>query len=207
METTIYLIRHAETDSNRERRYQGHKDVPLNSFGDLQAIKLAQRFYDETIRIDAIYSSDLQRAKQTAYKVAEKYNLEVNIDIDLRERSFGKLEGLKTEDVESLYADFDILKCNEPNIYDIEPYDSLKSRAYKSIYELSRRHVDNNIVIVSHGSTINSFLREIDNMGIIEEGFRLINTSISTVIFNHQELEWKIIEVNDVAHIESREKS
>ena len=158
METTIYLIRHAETDCNREGRYQGQRDIPLNSFGKSQAIKLAQRLYDETVRIDAIYSSDLQRAKETALTVADRYNLKVNIDTDLRERYFGKIEGLKIDEVKSLYADFDILKCNEVNVYDIETYDSLKSRVYKAIYELCKRHINNNIVIVSHGSTINSFL-------------------------------------------------
>lgn len=205
METTIYLIRHAETDCNREGRYQGQQDIPLNDFGKSQAIKLAQRLYDEVINIDVIYTSDLGRAKETALSIAQKYNLEVNIDLNLRERYFGKFEGLKAKEVQLLYGDFDILKCNESNIYDIETYESLKSRVYNSIYNICKNHINNNIVIVSHGAVINSFLREINKGKLELDNFRLNNTGISTIVYNHQNSEWEIIRINDIAHIESSE--
>lgn len=205
METIIYLIRHGETDCNREGRYQGQKDIPLNSFGKIQALKLAQHFSDEAISIDAIYSSDLQRAKETALTIADKYDLKVNIDKDLRERYFGKLEGLKIEEVALLYGDFDILKCDESKIYDIETHDSLKLRTYNAIYRLCKKHINNNIVIVSHGATINSFIHEITK-GELKQGYcRLNNTGVSTIIYNHHTSEWKIIKLNNIAHIESTE--
>ncbi len=207
METIIYLVRHGETDSNRERRFQGQIDIPLNRYGEFQATNLAKRLYDEKTKIDAIYSSDLIRAKATAETIADIYNLKVNIDNNLRERSFGKLEGLEVNEVKSLYSDFDILMCKELNSYGIETLDSLKTRVLNSILKLSKNHLDDSILIVSHGAAINSLLQEISQDKLTKRYLKLLNTSISTIIYNHKKSEWKIIKINDAAHIEGRGKN
>src|SRR5579862_9961834 len=81
--TTLLLVRHGETDWNAERRWQGHADVPLNARGRDQSETLAEQLGGEDI--DAIYSSDLSRARDTALAVARRLHLSVVVDPDLRE--------------------------------------------------------------------------------------------------------------------------
>src|SRR5688500_9075185 len=97
MPTTILLVRHGETDWNLERRVQGHSDRPLNDTGRRQAIELATALGDEPV--DAIYSSDLVRAHETARILAERRGLGVTVIPELREKSFGTWEGLTDREV------------------------------------------------------------------------------------------------------------
>src|SRR6185369_6866034 len=101
--TTILLARHGETDWNVERRVQGHSDTPLNDRGRQQACALAEELAGESI--DAVYSSDLLRAHETARIVAEQRGLGVTSIRDLRERHFGTWEGLTDEEIFERYPD------------------------------------------------------------------------------------------------------
>ena len=90
--TELIVIRHGETDSNREHRFQGQLDVPLNATGLLQAERLAAALASEPF--DAMVASDLQRACQTAAPLARQRGLEVRADAAWREQSFGQIEGM-----------------------------------------------------------------------------------------------------------------
>ena len=72
---TLLLVRHGETDWNRERRWQGHADPPLNDTGRTQARELARQLAD--VPLEAVYASDLRRARDTAAVVAEAHRLDV----------------------------------------------------------------------------------------------------------------------------------
>ena len=85
--TTLLLARHGETDWNRERRWQGHADQPLNEAGRTQARELAETLADRSI--DAIYASDLIRAHETARIIAERLGLPVATNELLREVDVG----------------------------------------------------------------------------------------------------------------------
>ena len=88
----LYLIRHGETDSNKSFRFQGQTDIELNEKGLAQAELLAEHF--KNIRLDAVYSSSLTRARQTAAPLAAVHGLEVQQVEDIKEIAFGKWEGL-----------------------------------------------------------------------------------------------------------------
>ncbi|GAC1319974.1 MAG: histidine phosphatase family protein [Collimonas sp.] len=90
--TEILLIRHGETDWNLERRLQGHLDIRLNPVGQRQAEALAASLED--VALDAIFSSDLQRAQQTAAPLAASRSMKLQLAAGLRERCYGALEGL-----------------------------------------------------------------------------------------------------------------
>jgi broad specificity phosphatase PhoE len=90
--TTLLLVRHGETDWNAEGRLQGHTDRPLSDLGRRQARQLAGELASE--ELDAIYSSDLARARETAEIVGERLGLPVVLDPDLREKDWGTWEGL-----------------------------------------------------------------------------------------------------------------
>ncbi|MEL6407012.1 MAG: histidine phosphatase family protein [Chloroflexota bacterium] len=94
----LWLVRHGQTNWNKERRYQGHSDIPLNEVGQAQAKKVAQRLKNE--RIHAIISSDLKRATQMADIIVEHHpRLIVQTNANLREANFGLFEGLRYKDI------------------------------------------------------------------------------------------------------------
>jgi probable phosphoglycerate mutase len=90
--TELLLVRHGETDWNAAGRLQGHTDRPLSDYGREQALRLADEIAGE--QFDAIYASDLARARETAEIVGERLHLPVVLDPDLREKNWGTWEGL-----------------------------------------------------------------------------------------------------------------
>jgi broad specificity phosphatase PhoE len=90
--TELVLVRHGETDWNAAGRLQGHTDRPLSDHGRDQARRLAQELAGE--EFDAIYASDLARARETAEIVGERLHRSVVLDSDLREKDWGTWEGL-----------------------------------------------------------------------------------------------------------------
>ncbi|OYY48181.1 MAG: histidine phosphatase family protein, partial [Polynucleobacter sp. 24-46-87] len=95
--TRFCLIRHGETSWNTERRLQGHTDTPLNSRGEIQARQMAQALKNANLSFDILYSSDLQRAVNTANAIEQLFGVQATIDSALRERHFGVLQGLNIE--------------------------------------------------------------------------------------------------------------
>ena len=100
---TLHFIRHGETDWNAASRVQGMTDVPLSERGREQAEELATRLAGWPI--GAVYSSDLQRALDTARPLADRLGLELVVDPILRERNFGAFEGLLDSEVEAQVDD------------------------------------------------------------------------------------------------------
>ena len=103
MTARLCLIRHGETDWNVARRIQGHTDIPLNHTGLEQARLLAQSLADE--QFDAIYSSDLGRARQTAEAVAHRLHQTVRLDPLLRERHYGEFQALTYDEARARFPD------------------------------------------------------------------------------------------------------
>ncbi len=99
--TTLYIVRHGETDSNIRHTCLGHKDIPLNAAGFEQAKELIGKFRD--IPIDAVYSSPLSRAVDTAAGVADEKGLKINISRGLIERDFGDWDDMTFEEIEAKY--------------------------------------------------------------------------------------------------------
>jgi len=99
----LLFIRHGETDWNRQQRFQGQIDVPLNATGEQQAARLAQRLAAE--KHDQLFSSDLQRARQTAAPLATAWQMPALAVAGLREQSFGVLEGLDVPTIQARHPD------------------------------------------------------------------------------------------------------
>ncbi len=143
--TTLLLARHGETDWNRELRIQGSSDIDLNELGRQQAQFLAQELTD--VDLDAIYASDLSRARATAAAVAATHALEVNIDPRLRERSFGSWEGLTREDITAF---------PEGSRHDGESDEQVRERMLAAVQEIAAKHPGEQVLIVSHGGALNT---------------------------------------------------
>jgi probable phosphoglycerate mutase len=151
--TTLLLVRHGETDWNRDGRWQGGSDTRLNELGREQARALAGELDGS---IDVLYSSDLARASETAEIVAERLGLEVRLDPRLRERSFGSWEGLTSPEIEERFPDAHRRwQAGEgPGADDAEPFDAFADRVSGFLTDVLDRHPAESVLIVSHGGSI-----------------------------------------------------
>jgi broad specificity phosphatase PhoE len=150
--TTFLLVRHGETDWNAQKRWQGHSDTPLNERGREQARALAESIGG----VDAVYSSDLARARETAEIVAARFGLEVLVDQRLRERRFGAWEGLTAEEIEQRFpAEHDRWQAGEGyGAGDAEPFDAFAARIRSFLDDVVREHPDDEVLVVAHGGSI-----------------------------------------------------
>jgi len=151
--TTLLLVRHGETDWNRDGRWQGGSDTRLNDLGREQARALADELDGN---IDVVYSSDLARARETADIVAAKLGLEVRVDPRLRERSFGSWEGLTTLEIEERFTDSHMRwqAGEDAGADDAEPFEDCFARVTGFLADVLRLHPGQEVLVISHGGSI-----------------------------------------------------
>jgi broad specificity phosphatase PhoE len=156
--TTFVLVRHGETDWNRERRFQGHADALLNEAGRRQAEALGGMLADE--HFAAVYSSPLRRSLETAEIVAARLHLPVEPRDGLMEVDVGSWSGLTTAEVEQKFPDgfSHWVETRAGGWTDGETYDQLGERVVRDLLELAERHPGENVLAVTHGGPIRSVL-------------------------------------------------
>jgi len=167
--TTILIARHGETDWNVERRWQGWADQPLNDNGRAQAAVLAKQL--EGMPFDAVYTSDLKRAHETAEIVAAPHGVPVVTDRDLREIDVGSFSGLTHTEVMERY---------NGERTDGETREQHSARVLAAVERLARDHAGERILIVTHGGTVRALhdhvvgepSHPIENCGVLELHFR-----------------------------------
>lgn len=152
MATKVFLVRHGATLWNKEKRAQGHADIDLNDEGHKQAAAVATELAHH--HLDAVYSSDLKRALDTATAIAAAHGLEVQIDPDLREIDQGDWEGLTTDEIRARWPDL----WGPNRHYNARPGgespQQVKTRALRALGRAVEAHPDGTIAVVSHGGTI-----------------------------------------------------
>jgi broad specificity phosphatase PhoE len=151
--TKLLLVRHGETDWNRDGRWQGGSDTRLNDLGREQAQALAEQLDGE---IDVLYSSDLARARETAEIVAAKLGLEIRLDPRLRERGFGSWEGLTTVEIEERFADAHRrwLAGEGAGADDAETFEDFSARVEDFLSDVLCLHPGEEVLVISHGGSI-----------------------------------------------------
>ncbi len=204
MITTVYLIRHGETDWNLTGRWQGHADVPLNAVGLRQARLLGQRLAQEQVRFDAIYSSDLTRAYQTAWELGAAVRVAVQLVPNLREIDLGVWSGHTSAELQARFPEeFALVAAGQ----DIprgggETIRAMRHRVVEAVEALVAQHRGETLGIVTHGGCIRALLSHAVRLD--GEEFRhfphIGNTSISVVRVGHAG--WETVLVNDMAHLE-----
>lgn len=159
------LVRHCETDWNREGRLQGQSDIGLNEKGWLEAEELAKKL--ESLAITGIISSDLKRSQETSFLLARHLGLEVKLDARLRECNFGSLEGKNREEVLKLYLprriDIDGLWHGSFIEYDFEPFggeprDRVLRRHLSLLDEFYIESGKEPLLLVGHGTGLGTLL-------------------------------------------------
>ena len=151
--TTILLARHGETEWNRDGRFQGHADPPLNELGRQQAQELGLRLRGE--QIDAIWSSDLGRAKQTAFYVASQVNQLVRLSGELREMDVGSWSGFTREEIAERWpAEYALWRETGRGWPDGEDFDAMQERVVEAILGIAAAHPGEQVLVVTHGGPI-----------------------------------------------------
>src|SRR5438105_5702187 len=138
--TTLLLVRHGETDWNADGRLQGHTDRPLSDFGRRQARQLADELAGE--ELEAIYTSDLSRARETAEIIGDRLGLATVLDPDLREKDWGTWEGLTAVERDRVEFVGETTEAHQERIL----------RALRRIAE--RYPGDRRVLVVTHGGSM-----------------------------------------------------
>ena len=151
--TTILLARHGQSDWNAEKRWQGHADRPLTELGRTQAEALAERVAD--IALDAVYSSDLRRARDTAAAVADAQGLEVCELPELREVDVGSWSGLTRDEAAARFPqDYQLWLNGGPGWRDGETYGEMSDRVLDSVRDIATRRPGDRVLVVTHAGPI-----------------------------------------------------
>jgi 2,3-bisphosphoglycerate-dependent phosphoglycerate mutase len=155
--TTIVMVRHGETDWNRDNRFQGHADPPLNETGRAQARALARELGGETFA--AAYTSPLRRAAETARILGDSLCLEPVPDMSLKEVDVGSWSGLTRTEVEERFSSgFARWLQYGHGWEDGETYDELGERVVSGLLRIAGRHDGGRVLAVTHGGPIRSAL-------------------------------------------------
>ncbi|CAB3779555.1 Putative phosphoserine phosphatase 2 [Paraburkholderia fynbosensis] len=208
MTTQILFIRHGETDWNRIKRIQGHIDIPLATTGLDQAQRLARRIATEAkqgARLDAIYSSDLQRAQQTAQPIAAALGLPLQLREGLRERSYGAFQGHDSEEIAQRFPDeYAHWQTRDPGFAPPEGESQrvFYHRVVHAIEPLVAAHPGGRIACVAHGGVLDCVRRFASGLPLdAPRDYPLLNTSVNVVNFDNGAA--AIVSWADVAHLDA----
>jgi broad specificity phosphatase PhoE len=194
----IVLLRHGATDWNLQGRCQGSSDRRLTEVGLRQAEQIAIQLGNETIH--AIYSSSLERARQTAALVSRPHNLPVMIEDDVRELDHGELEGLTFNEIKAKFSEFLTIWRTAPAELQIpggERLADVAERAWRALSRIAQRHqTDQTVVVVSHNFPILGVVCRVTGTDLNNyRSFHLDPCGV-TRITQHRNGLWEVTHVN-----------
>ena len=201
----IHIVRHGVTVWNRERRFQGHTDVPLSTDGERQAERTAAFMHD--LPITTCFASDLSRAFETARPIAGTLGISAQPVSDLREANKGILEGkYRDPDTgllgdESHYHDENDIDSRPPGGESMVDLGNRSQRFFQRVCELEPNLPPGDILLVSHGGTMRALLSVLLDLPITASlSFHFDNCSLTTVEFRGQ-LPPLLTRYNDARHL------
>ncbi|MSP97869.1 MAG: histidine phosphatase family protein [Betaproteobacteria bacterium] len=200
MTTRLCIVRHGETAWNAEHRVQGQLDVPLNAVGQAQALAASKVLSREIF--DAIYSSDLSRARQTAEPTAGLLSLNIVVDKDLRERHYGIFERLTYAEVKVRFpGDYARFEARDPE-YAFRTGEALKDffdRSIAAVSKIAQQHENQSVLIFTHGGVLDMLYRHIGGLSIsAERNFGIPNAGLNRIEVTSAG--WQVRAWADTAH-------
>jgi len=203
VDTGIILIRHGETDWNKEEVFRGRVDIPLNDNGLGQAAAMADSLKD--LDLKAVYCSPLSRARQTAEALCQGRNLKPQIREAFIDLSFGPWEGKSYNELAKLKPDQIRLWQEQPHLFGLPGTESLNDaleRSFPELEALAEANLGRNIAIVSHRVILKLLL--LAAMNLRSESFWLIRQDPCCInmLEYHRKKGFIIIRINESCHIE-----
>ena len=185
----IYLVRHGESTANEEGIFLGQANRDLTEKGHIQAEKSAE--FLSNAQIDAIISSDLDRAVQTAQHLADKKGMEVIKDQGIREINAGEWDFKKFDELPHLYpeeyaiwlTDVGRARCTGG-----ESFLETQERVYRAMEEIAKKYENKTVAIYSHGTAIQSFICKVKGVPLSRVRQDLpyaTNASVTTLIYDN----------------------
>jgi probable phosphoglycerate mutase len=202
--TRILAIRHGETAWNASTRIQGHTDIPLNEHGQRQAQLLAQALA-QADTLDAIYSSDLQRALATAQALAEQTGARLVTHVGLRERAFGDFEGRSFAQIEQeMPEQAQLWRTRVPDWTPPGGGESLlvmQQRVMATVNALAQQHLGQQIAVVAHGGVLDLLYRAATQQSLqAPRSWALGNAAINRLLWTPVSL--TLVGWGDDAHLQ-----
>ncbi len=200
----VVFIRCAETDWNRQGRWQGWVAAPLNEHGRRQAQALAH--FVRHIGMSALYTSDLKRAMETAQIIAEQLGFEPIPDPRLRERNIGQAQGLTLEEIRVWYPDEYAAFVNDPEDFHLAGAESrreVRARMRDAFDDIIAANAGETVGILSHSTAIRALLESLIPH-LETSSIDLKNTSVTTIRREEGD-RWSLVTADDVMHLEGLE--
>lgn len=198
----LLLIRHAETEHNRDSRVQGQADIPLSDLGRRQAAALAD--WLRASQLDAVYASPLCRALTTAEAIAEEHGLTVTVEPALMEMNVGEMEGLTTVEMRQRFPDFLKVWASEDGHTAVMPggecLQEVQDRAWQVVERLRAAHTDQTVALVSHNFVLGSLITRAMDMRLSDfRRFRLSVAGMTTLLFRQDRI--MLVRLNETCHL------
>jgi probable phosphoglycerate mutase len=198
----LILIRHAETEHNRDNRVQGRADNPLSEVGVRQAAALAAALRGQEIA--AVVSSPLQRAQSTARAVADAVGVSLVTEPDLVEMHVGEMEGISTTEMRERYADFLKEWATEHGatlpLPGGESLVEVQERAWAVVQRLRERYAEQTLALVSHNFVLGCLITR--SLGLPVHAFRRFRLSVaSATTLNFRADRTMLVQLNDTCHL------
>lgn len=198
----IYLLRHGETDWNREGRLQGHTDISLNPNGRMQIAQVAKGMADICSNIDLIICSPLSRARESAEIAAENLHYSIDqviVEPMLIERCFGEAEGMTAKERAIKYPNYQYSDTGY-RFPGIEEYGDLIKRANCAIQKIVSTYKDKeNILVVSHGAILAAVITAVTDgrIAYFSDAISLDSGSLYRVCYTDGAVELARYDIND----------
>ncbi len=187
----LYLVRHGETEWNRQHRIQGSTDIPLNDTGRAQAERTGQLLARR--KWDAIYSSPLSRAFETATIVGNAVGLTKPEAVsDLAERYYGEAEGLTPQELDTRYPGTTAVPGRESR-------DEVAQRVMPALLRIATAEPERHIIITTHGGVIRTVLLALNAR--VDSGIPITNGSVHSFRLRGNSLE--LVEFDDPIEVDS----
>ena len=201
--TRVVVVRHGETAWNVDTRIQGQLDIALNDVGRWQAVRVAAALEDEGL--DAIYSSDLARAQQTAQSVADATGVRLQLDAGLRERGFGAFEGRTYAEIAAAWPEQSERWRHRDIEFAPEGGESLRTfyaRCVGTAERLAAGHPGQTVLLVAHGGVLDCLYRaaaRIELQG--PRSWQLGNARINRLLYT--DAGFTLVGWNDGSHLDA----
>jgi broad specificity phosphatase PhoE len=202
-QTTLYLVRHGQTEGNAKHLFIGSTDIPLDPRGERQAVQVGDRF--ATIEFDHLISSPMLRARQTATEISRATGKEIEVVQGLGEIDFGSLEGFTIEQVIAQYPELRS-RLDDPDDIDVqwpegESRRGFNQRILMAFLGILERYVNETVVVVCHGGVIGSFVAQIEGGSTADfVRYAVHNCSVTNLVVTPDQT--LIHFTNDIEHLD-----